>query len=93
MAAQRTGPPGTIAPVLIPFLRTVYSVVQFGNPGPIRGQCQLYVMLHYKRSEYDAFHSLRTVFLFGLVTLALMANGKKPIAAAQLAPRASRASL
>src|SRR5437899_8104803 len=35
------------------------------------------------------FHSLRTVFLFGLVTLALMANGKKPIAAAQLALRAS----
>ncbi len=35
------------------------------------------------------FHSLRTVFLFGLVALALMANGKKPIAAAQLAPRAS----
>src|SRR5437867_8352491 len=35
------------------------------------------------------FHSLRTAFLFGLVALALMANGKKPIAAAQLAPPAS----
>jgi hypothetical protein len=35
------------------------------------------------------FHSLRTVFLFGLVALVLMANGKKLIAAAQLAPRAS----
>src|SRR5437016_12619552 len=34
------------------------------------------------------FHSLRTAFLFGLVALALMANGKKPIAAAQLAPPA-----
>jgi len=32
------------------------------------------------------FHSLRTAVLFGLVALALMANGKKPIAAAQLAP-------
>src|SRR5260370_8429423 len=30
--------------------------------------------------------SLRTAVLFGLVGLALMANGKKPIAAAQLAP-------
>jgi len=29
------------------------------------------------------------MFFFGLVALALMANGKKPIAAAQLAPRAS----
>jgi hypothetical protein len=35
------------------------------------------------------FHSLRTAVLFGLVALALMANGKKPIAAAQLAPPAS----
>src|ERR1700693_4639187 len=35
------------------------------------------------------FHSLRIAVLFGLVALALMANGKKPIAAAQLAPRAS----
>src|SRR5438309_9405979 len=35
------------------------------------------------------FHSLHRVVLFGLVALALMANGKKPIAAAQLAPRAS----
>jgi hypothetical protein len=35
------------------------------------------------------FHSLRTAVLFGLAALALMANGKKPIAAAQLAPPAS----
>jgi hypothetical protein len=35
------------------------------------------------------FRSLRTVVLFGLVALALMANGKKPIAAAQLPPPAS----
>src|SRR3989449_4928509 len=35
------------------------------------------------------FHSLRTAVLFGLVALALMANGKNPIAAAQLAPSAS----
>src|SRR5207245_11132265 len=35
------------------------------------------------------FHSLRTAVLFGLVALALMANGKKPIVAAQLAPPAS----
>ena len=34
-------------------------------------------------------HSLRTAVLFGLVALALMANGTKPIAAAQLAPPAS----
>ena len=32
------------------------------------------------------FHSLRTAVLFGLVALALMANGQKPIAAAQLGP-------
>src|SRR5216684_9048234 len=31
-AAQRTGPPVPSRPVLIPFLRTVYSVVQFRNP-------------------------------------------------------------
>jgi hypothetical protein len=36
------------------------------------------------------FYSLRTAILFGLFALALMANGRKPIAAAQLAlPRAS----
>jgi len=34
-------------------------------------------------------HSLRTAVLFGLVALALMVNGKKPIAAAQLTPPAS----
>jgi len=34
-------------------------------------------------------HSLRNAVLFGLVALALMANGKKPIAAAQVAPPAS----
>ena len=32
------------------------------------------------------FHSLRTGFSFGLVALALMADGRKPIAAAQLGP-------
>src|SRR6266852_1709130 len=35
------------------------------------------------------FHSPRAAALFGLVAIALMANGKKPIAAAQLAPPAS----
>jgi hypothetical protein len=35
------------------------------------------------------FHSLRTAVLFGLVALALMANGRNPIATAQLAPPAS----
>src|SRR5262245_18064857 len=35
------------------------------------------------------FHSLRTAVLFGLVALALMASGKKSIAAAQLPPPAS----
>src|SRR5882757_6536804 len=34
------------------------------------------------------FHSLRTAVLFGLVALALMANGKNLIAAAQLSPPA-----
>src|SRR5260370_10979960 len=33
--------------------------------------------------------SLRTAVLFGLVALALLANGKKPVVAAQLAPPAS----
>src|SRR5215467_1850164 len=32
------------------------------------------------------FDSLRTAVLFGLVAFALMANGRKPVAAAQLAP-------
>jgi len=32
------------------------------------------------------FHSPRTTVLFGVVALALLANGKKPVAAAQLAP-------
>jgi plastocyanin len=32
------------------------------------------------------FYSPRTTVLFGVVALALMANGKKPVAAAQLAP-------
>jgi len=35
------------------------------------------------------FHSLRTAVLFGLVALALVASGKNPMAAAQLAPPAS----
>ena len=35
------------------------------------------------------FHSLRTAVLFGLIALALMANGKKPLVAAQMAPPAS----
>src|SRR5260370_18066298 len=35
------------------------------------------------------FRSLRTAVLFGLVGLALVASGKNPIAAAQLAPPAS----
>ena len=35
------------------------------------------------------FRSLHTAVFFGLVALALMANGKKPVAAAQLAPPAS----
>src|SRR5258707_2941366 len=35
------------------------------------------------------FRSLRTAVLFGLVALALVASGKNPIAAAQLAPPAS----
>jgi len=34
-------------------------------------------------------HSLRTVVLFGLVALALLANGRKAIAAARTAPPAS----
>jgi len=34
-------------------------------------------------------HSLRIAVLFGLIALALIANGEKPIAAAQLAPPAS----
>jgi len=35
------------------------------------------------------FHSLRIAALFGLAALALIANGKKPISAAQLAPPTS----
>jgi hypothetical protein len=91
-AAKRTGPPVPARPVRIPFLRTVYSVVQFRNPrtntGDIAG-FQLHVMLHTQGVNTMRFHSLRTAVLFGLVALALMANGKKPIAAAQLAPPAS----
>jgi hypothetical protein len=39
------------------------------------------------------FHSLHRVILFGLVALALMANGKRPIAAAQLAPASPKVAL
>ena len=39
------------------------------------------------------FHSLDRVILFGLVALALMANGKRPIAAAQLAPASPKVAL
>jgi len=35
------------------------------------------------------FYSLRTAVFFGLAAFALMANGRKPVAAAQLAPAAS----
>jgi hypothetical protein len=39
------------------------------------------------------FQSLHRVILFGLVALALMANGKRPIAAAQLAPASPKVAL
>ena len=39
------------------------------------------------------FHSLRTTVLFGLVVLALAANGEKPISAAQLAPPSASPSV
>jgi hypothetical protein len=39
------------------------------------------------------FHSLHRVILFGLVALALMANGKRSIAAAQLAPASPKVAL
>src|SRR5229473_531096 len=49
-AAKRTGQSSTITPVLIPFLRTVYSVAQFRNSGTNFGGTfagfQLRVMLH-----------------------------------------------
>src|SRR5260370_17762927 len=61
-AAKRTGPPGTgtIAPVLIPALRTVYSVVQFRNPGTNPGGrdiagLQLHVCSITQGVKYDAF--------------------------------------
>src|SRR5260370_33529836 len=58
-AAKRTGPPVPAHPVLIPFLRTVYSVVQFRNPVDLSrggsGGFHLHVMLHCTKSEYDAF--------------------------------------
>src|SRR5713101_8043645 len=41
-AAKRTGPLVPSRPVLIPFLRTVYSVVQFRNPRTnTGGHCEL----------------------------------------------------
>src|SRR5260370_41660439 len=61
-AAKRTGPPGTgtIAPVLIPVLRTVYSVVQFRNPGTNPGGrdiagLQLHVCSITQGRKYVAF--------------------------------------
>src|SRR5258708_38737794 len=47
--ANRTGPPEPSPPVRILFLRTLYSVVQFGNPWTNAGDIpgfQLHVMLH-----------------------------------------------
>src|SRR5260370_33929506 len=92
-AAKRTGPPVPARPVLIPFLRTVYSVVQFRNavtnPG---GYCGLPAPCNAPFAQgVDTmrFHSLRTAVLFGLVALALVASGKNPIAAAHLAPPVS----
>src|SRR5260370_23157334 len=92
-AAKRTGPPVPARPVLIPFLRTVYSVVQFRNavtnPG---GHCGLPAPCNAPFAQgvnTMGFHSLRTAVLFGLVALALVASGRKAIAAAQTAPPAS----
>src|SRR5262249_26401822 len=39
------------------------------------------------------FYSLRTAILFGLFALALMSNGRKPVAAAQLAPQRASPSI
>src|SRR5713226_1878330 len=93
MAAKRTGSPVPARPVLIPFLRTVYSVAQFRNavtnPG---GHCGLPAPCNAPFAQGVStmgFHSLRTAVLFGLVALALLANGRKAIAAAQTAPPAS----
>src|SRR5713226_7711003 len=59
-AAKRTGPPVPAHPVLIPFLRTVYSVVQFRNPGTNPGGrdiggSQLHVCSITQGVKYDAF--------------------------------------
>src|SRR5258707_12509303 len=92
-AVKRTGSAVPARLVLIPFLRTVYSVVQFRNavtnPG---GHCGLPAPCNAPFAQgvnTIGFRSLRTAVLFGLVALALLANGRKAIAAAQLAPPAS----
>src|SRR6266581_4465627 len=57
-AAQRTGPPVPACPVRIPLLRTVYSVVQFRNPGTNGGAIagfQLHVCSITQGVKYDAF--------------------------------------
>src|SRR6266568_8312261 len=57
-AAQRTGPPVPSHPVLIPFLRTVYGVVQFCNPGTNPGDIAgllLDVCSIAQGVKYDAF--------------------------------------
>src|SRR5260370_38390054 len=92
-AAKRTGPPVPALPVLIPFLRTVYSVVQFRdpvtNPGDICGLPAPYNAPFAQGVNTMGFRSLRTADLFGLVAIALVPSGKDPLPAAQLAPPAS----
>ncbi|PYT61444.1 MAG: hypothetical protein DMG35_09215 [Acidobacteria bacterium] len=66
--------------------------MQFRNPGTNAGGIagfQLHVCSIAQGLNTMRFRSLRTTVLFGLVALALMANGKKSIAAAQLAPSPS----
>ena len=91
MTAKRTGPSGTLAPRsnsapknslqrrAIPqsFHQCVGGIC--AHPAPCK--CSITQGVNTMR-----LHSLRTAVLFGLVVLALMPNGKKPVAAAQTAP-------
>src|SRR6516165_8448226 len=97
MSGKRTGPSGTVAPrsnsVPKNSLRRRairQSLLECG------GHCGLQAPSNAPLRQgvnTMRFHSLRTTVLYGLVVLALAANGEKPISAAQLAPPSASPSV
>src|SRR5438094_3495099 len=94
MTAKRTGPSANLAPQSHSSPKT--SLQRRASPQSLH-QCVGDICAHPAPCKCSItqgvnsmrLHSLRTAILFGLVVLALTANGKKPVAAAQTAPPAS----